>query len=62
VNPWEPLPPGSERAACKGFECALREGKPKAAKGSDWRWVKKQALEEFAFSKADREVMKKVLS
>ena len=50
------------RITLHAFECTIRKGKPKALKCEDWCWTNKKGLTQYAFSKADREVMKVVIT
>jgi A/G-specific adenine glycosylase len=50
------------RITLHAFDCTHRAGKPKALGCPDWRWAKPGQLNTFAFSKADREIIKAVIS
>src|SRR5262249_31130639 len=41
-----------------GFHCRYVDGPPQAVGCADWRWVRLDELDQFAFGKADRQVIK----
>ncbi len=43
------------------FHCRLIARKPKALGCTDWKWVAEQELEQYAFPRADRHVIQKIL-
>lgn len=43
------------------FQCTYLEGKPRAIECADWRWVYPQELDQYAFPRADRRVLEKLL-
>jgi A/G-specific adenine glycosylase len=49
------------RITLHAFNCIHQSGNPKALGCADWRWVRPGQLGTFAFSKADREIMKAAL-
>jgi A/G-specific adenine glycosylase len=45
------------RITLHAFECRLRKGRPRAIGASDWRWVKWDELDDFAFAVTDRKII-----
>jgi A/G-specific adenine glycosylase len=45
------------RITLHAFECRLRKGRPRAIGVSDWRWVKWDELDDFAFAVTDRKII-----
>lgn len=45
------------RITLHAFECALIGGKPKAIQVADWRWVRLEEMERFAFAVTDRKII-----
>jgi len=50
------------RVALHAFRCRLSGGRPRAAGCADWRWIGISELPSFAFSKADRELIRLVFA
>jgi A/G-specific adenine glycosylase len=49
------------RITLHAFDCTHQSGNPQALGCADWRWIKPSRLGDFAFSKADREIIKTAL-
>jgi adenine-specific DNA glycosylase len=39
------------------FECSLVRGRPRAIQVADWRWVRFDELDDFAFAVTDRKII-----
>ena len=49
------------RITLHAFGCTRENGKPRALGCHEWRWVPRARLQDYAFSKADRQIMKTLL-
>jgi len=45
------------RITLHAFECKLVRGRPRAIEVSDWRWVRFEELDDFAFAVTDRKII-----
>jgi A/G-specific adenine glycosylase len=50
------------RITLHAFHCTRHRGNPQTVGCLGWRWINRRRLKDFAFSKADRDIMKVVLS
>ena len=50
------------RITLHGFRCRYVEGPPQAIGCADWRWVRLDELERFAFGHADRQIIQELLA
>ena len=49
------------RITLHAFHCTYLSGEPKPLECADWRWVHPEALEEYAFPRADRKLLETLL-
>jgi len=45
------------RITLHAFVCRLKKGRPRAIKVADWRWVRLDELDDFAFAVTDRKII-----
>jgi len=49
------------RITLHAFECAYVEGEPRAIECANWKWVYPEELEQYAFPRADRRILEKLV-